>query len=101
VYSGVICALDKPFTVTGTHPLFVLPFQFTPSSASAGTMAYTQGGAHIRSSGSGPYTVERADTDTPRIVIQSQSTASTRRSTAQGGGQAVIMLTRLESDECK
>jgi hypothetical protein len=101
VYSGTICSLEQPFAVTGTHPLFVLPFKFVPSSATAGTMSYTANGSGVASAGGGPYTVEGADTDTPRIVVKSQSTASNRVTTTAGGGAATITLSPLETDECK
>lgn len=101
VYSGTICSLEKPFSVTGTHPLFVLPFKFVPSSPTAGTMSYTASGSGVASTGGGPYTVEGADTSTPRIVVKSQSSASNRVTTTAGGGTATITLVPLETDECK
>jgi len=99
-YSGVICSLEEPFSVTGTHPLFVLPFKFVPSSATAGTASYSASGSGITSGGGGPYTIEGADTDTPRILWKSQSTASIPAVTTSGGGTATINLVPLDTDEC-
>jgi len=72
VYSGVICGgLEEPFSVTGTHPLFVLLFKFVvPSSATAGTMSYAISWSAMTAEGGGDYTIEGTDTDTPRIVVK-------------------------------
>jgi len=100
VYSGVICSLEKPFTVTGTHPIFIFPFKFEPSSATAGTASYKTGSSGISASGSGSYTIVGLDTDTPRILLQSHSTATNPVITTSGGGTATINLAPLKTDEC-
>ncbi len=99
VYSGLICNLEEPFTVDGIHPIFPFPFKFIPSSATTGTMSYVTGASGISASGGGPYTIEGADTDAPRIVIRSKSTASLSTTTS-GGGTATINLVPLETGEC-
>ena len=102
VYSGVICSLEEPFTVTGTHPLFTFPFKFVPSSPTAGMMTYGTSGSGISAAGGGPYVIEGADTDRPRIVVNSQSTASSRAATTSGGGTATIKLVPLDKPgECQ
>jgi hypothetical protein len=100
VYSGVICSLDKPFSVTGTHPLFVFSFTFVPSSATAGTASYSTSGSGISTAGSGSYTIEGADTDKHRILWRAQSTARIQAVETSGGGTATINLVPLDTDEC-
>jgi len=101
VYSGVICSLAEPFKVTGTHPMFTFPFEFVPSSPTAGMMTYGTSGSGIAAAGGGPYVIEGADTDTPRIVVNTRSTASSRAATTSGGGTATIKLVPLEnSGDC-
>ena len=100
VYSGVICDLEKPFEVTGKHPLFTFPFRFVPSSATAGTASYQASWAVINTTGGGPYTIEGADTERPRILWKSQSTASIPVVTTSGGGTATINLVPLDTNEC-
>ena len=90
VYSGVICSLPEPFKVTGTHPMFTFPFEFVPSSPTAGMMTYGTSGSGIAAAGGGPYVIEGADTDSPRIVVNTRSTASSRAATTSGGGKATI-----------
>ena len=102
VYSGVICSLAEPFTVTGTHPLFTFPFKFVPSSPTAGMMTYGTSGSGIAAAGGGPYVIEGADTDAPRIVANTRSTASSAAATTSGGGTATIKLVPLNnSGECQ
>jgi hypothetical protein len=102
VYSGVICSLAEPFTVTGTHPMFTFPFKFVPSSPTAGMMTYGTSGSGIAAAGGGPYTIEGADTDAPRIVVNTRSTASSQAATTSGGGTATIKLVPLDKPgECQ
>lgn len=100
VYSGVICDLEKPFEVTGKHPIFTFPFKFVPSSATAGTASYATVASGITAAQSGSYTIEGADTDTPRILWKLSGTASIPQVTTSGGGTATIILVPLETDEC-
>jgi hypothetical protein len=50
--------------------------------------------------GSGTYTIEGIDTDTPKIVAQTKSTLSAMGRTSSGGGPAHIDLTPLDGNEC-
>jgi hypothetical protein len=99
VYSGTICDLSQPFLVTGTHPLFTFPFRFTPASPTQGKMNYESRWALTKAKGVAPYTVEGADTDSPRIIMDAQSTLLTPVVTTGGGGKATIQLTLLKSGE--
>ena len=102
VYSGVICSLAEPFTVTGTHPLFTFPFKFVPSSPTSGTMTYGTSGSGIAAAGGGSYAIEGVDTDSPRIVANTRSTASSAAATTSGGGIATIKLVPLDKPgECQ
>lgn len=102
VYSGVICSLAEPFTVTGTQPMFTFSFKFVPSSPTAGMMTYGTSSSGIAAAGGGSYVIEGADTDAPRIVVNTRSTASSAAATTSGGGTATIKLVPLESSgECQ
>lgn len=98
VYSGTICSLEKPFTVTGTQPMFVYEFKFVPSTGTdgtTGTMSYSLNQGMFSFSGNGTYKVENAGTGKFRIIAQTQSTASIPVATTSGGGPAHIDLTPL------
>lgn len=99
VYSGKICDLERPFSITGTHPIFTFPFEFQPSSPTAGTASYKTSSSGISAQGNGTYTIVGLDTDTPRILWQSQSTATIPIITTSGGGTATINLTPLKNGE--
>lgn len=100
VYSGVICNLDKPFTVNGTHPMLVYPLKFVPSSTTGGTFTYAVSQGMMSMGGSGTYTVEGLDTDNPHIVCNVHSTASIPTATSSGSGFGNIKLIPLDTDEC-
>jgi hypothetical protein len=51
--------------------------------------------------GSGTYTIEGADTDTPKIVAQTKSTLSGMGRSSSGSGPAHIDLTPLDTNECE
>jgi hypothetical protein len=72
VYSGVICDLEKPFTVNGKG-LANFVFNFVPSSPTEGVVSYsssyTPGGAETIESGSGSYTVRAIGTPEARIAL--------------------------------
>jgi hypothetical protein len=73
-YSGVICSLDKPFTLTDPNGNYEV-FQFTPSSPGAGTVSISGGWVLKRAvlngegvTDGGNYTVEDNTSD-PNILI--------------------------------
>jgi hypothetical protein len=100
-YSGVICNLAKPFTVTGNHPLVPLPLKFVPSSPTAGTMSYSAKWQILTMTGSARYTVEDVDTDSPRIALVPVSTLCAPVACSGGSGPASIQLVPLDTDECR
>ena len=100
VYSGTICSLEKPFTVTGTHPLLQYPLKFVPSSATTGTFSYSVNRGMMSMAGSGTYTVEGSTTGKPQIVCKVNSTASVPMASSSGSGIAHIQLVPLDSDRC-
>jgi hypothetical protein len=100
-YSGVVCSLDKPFTITGNNALVAFPLKFVPSSGTAGTLSYSATYKFLTMAGAGTYTIEGADTDKPRILAETKSTLSGMGRSSSGGGPAHIDLTPLDTDECK
>ena len=100
VYSGVICSLEKPFTVTATIPIITYPFKFVPSSATAGTVSFNAAIPMLTVEGSGSYKIERADTDKPRIAMTASSTGHTPKFSESGGSTVYIDLVPLDTDEC-
>jgi hypothetical protein len=101
VYSGVICSLEQPFTVTGTSPLNSYPFKFVPTSATTGTASFGATAPGISMEGSGSYKIEGADTDKPRIAMTLGSVGHTPVGSRSGGGTVYIDLVPLETGECQ
>jgi hypothetical protein len=99
-YSGVVCSLEQPFTVTGVNPVMTFPFQFTPSSATTGTVSFGATIPNLVASGGGTYTVEGADSSSPRIIMTMGSKGVTPKGTRSGGGTVQIELIPLDSNEC-
>jgi hypothetical protein len=100
-YSGTVCGLDKPFTVTANNTLVQYPLNFTPSTGTAGTVNYSATWGPLRLTGNGTYVVEGLETDKPRIVVtQAKSTLTGPPRSATGTGPAHIDLTPLDSNEC-
>ncbi len=107
-YTGVVCDLEKPFTVKGAG-LADFAFNFTPSSPMSGTVAYnagyTPGGASAYEAGKGSYTVTGTDTEQPRITLNLTSggsiTARGRTFNIPSAASSVFMdLTPIEGNEC-
>lgn len=90
VFSGAICSLEMPFTVTGTGSHLVVTYKLVPSSAKAGTWTFSGSGpGSSTATGGGSYTIEGADSNTPRIL------------TVEARGQTGHLdLVPLETDEC-
>ena len=107
VYSGVICDLEKPFTVKGLG-LAELAYEFVPSSPTSGAVSYTTsykpGGAKANESGKGTYIVEGIDTDKPRIVLKLSGTGTITVGPitlpVSGAGDVNLNLTPLTGNEC-
>lgn len=113
VLSGVICSFEKPFTVTASIVSTTsnsTTYTFVPSSRTAG--AFSLHGSHsgIGTSGTiddsgGSYTIEGADTNTPRILIVTGGPGSVTSNqvtmSTPGGRTGHLDLVPLETDECK
>ncbi len=97
VYSGTICRVDKPFTVTGTISAgpIIYPFKFIPSSDSAGTFSFNTTFGPAILEGGGTYTIEGAGTGKPRILMKTSSTGTLAGKTTSGSGPAEIDLVPL------
>jgi hypothetical protein len=101
VYSGIVCSLDAPFSITGTHPLIVHTFNFVPSSGTSGTMQYSTGGGGKTISGNGTYTISGIETKWPELVVNVASTARVPMASSSGSGVAHIHLTELDNNKCQ
>jgi hypothetical protein len=102
VWSGVVCGLDRPFTITVVSPGgdLTMPFEFAPSGTAGGTVSFdvVKFGTHWK--GGGPYEVKAADTGQLSLVgrIQGSYTAS-----GQTGYYPIpfnVPLTPLTTNEC-
>ncbi len=103
VFSGVICDLEKPFTVTVTVTAPPMPdyvWKFVPSSPTSGTASLTYSYKVLTANGSGTYTVEGVDSGKPWIVLNAGGTGRIPTGSGSGGGLARIDLTPLEGNEC-
>jgi hypothetical protein len=97
-YEGVICDLEKPFFLTGIHPLLMFHYAFSPSSSMDGTASFSEvRGA--KGTGSGPYKVVGTGTDKMQIVWHVTSTVSIGGQSSGGTGDAHILLTPLEAND--
>jgi hypothetical protein len=102
IYSGEICSLERPFTITGTIPGagIVYPFKFIPASDTAGTFSFYTKWKIAVLEGSGTYTIIGTGTDNPRILVKASSSGTIPTGTTSGGGPAQIDLVRIEKAEC-
>lgn len=98
-YSGMVCDLEKPFTVKGS--IIGYKFDFTPTSATAGTVTISAAGMMVTSEGGGSYTIEGADTDTPRIAVSATAVGHSPVGSRTGSGMLYIDLLPLESEGCE
>jgi hypothetical protein len=100
-YSGVICSLEKPFTVTGTNAAMTYPFMFDPLSATNGKVSFqATTSLPISATGSGTYTIEGTAPESLHIVMTMGSVGVTAVGARSGGGSMRIDLVPLESGEC-
>ncbi|HKO92004.1 MAG TPA: hypothetical protein VJU61_12665, partial [Polyangiaceae bacterium] len=99
-YSGVICSLDKPFTIVASYEFGAVPFEFVPSSATSGAAHYGVAPSGISLTGSGPYRIDDADTDWPKIVWSVAADMRAPRLSHHGEGSAPLGLVALETNEC-
>lgn len=99
VFSGVICSLDKPFTVFGKSMLDYT-FKFTPSSESAGNVDISASGMGVTGKGGGTYAIEGIDSDKPRIAVTGSVTGTIPLGSRTGSGTIYIDLIPLDTSEC-
>lgn len=103
--SGVICSLDEPFTIHGTiigYPMKYM-FNFTPSSSNAGTVEWAGSGYLVTAKGGGTYTIEGRETDSPKIVMKTESNVGhAPPGSASGplGTGKFVDLVPLDTKEC-
>ena len=102
VYSGVICSMEKPFTIIGTYPAMIILFKFVPSSDTAGTASYSSTQGIITLGGNGTYKIDRSDTDSPKIMWRVTMTMSGPgiSNTQSGIADINISLVPLSTAEC-
>jgi len=102
VYSGAICSLEKPFTVTGKSSFATYPFMFTPTSSKGGTAGFGSQAQSITMAGGGTYVVEgEPATPAHRIAMTLGSVGHTAVGSRSGGGTVYINLAPLDTGECK
>lgn len=92
VYSGPVCDTRTPFEITGTNGPIVYPFKFIPKSDTTGTFSFSTQFGSITMKGDGTYIIKGIKTGTPRIEMQTGSSA-TLMVTTTGSGPAKITLT--------
>jgi len=97
-FSGLVCDLEKPFTVSGSRINY--KFQFSPSSPAAGTVKITAAAGPITEEGGGTYAIEGADTENPKIAVTGSVLGRAPVASRRTGGTFYIDLTPLETNEC-
>ncbi|MDQ2974910.1 MAG: hypothetical protein M3R69_05790 [Acidobacteriota bacterium] len=95
VFSGVICDLEKPFTLTTNNPFMPL-FEFVPSSSTGGTWrySYTNG---VSGEGMGQYTLEGSGPQKTGILLKGTGTAT---APIAGSGSGAMHIDLVPSNEC-
>jgi len=105
-WSGVVCGLDRPFTITvvsvdttGGTDLTML-FEFAPSGPAGGTVSFdvTKFGTHWK--GAGPYEVKAADTGQLNLVGQIQGSYTAAGQTGYYPIPFTVPLTPLTTNGC-
>ncbi|MFO1464064.1 MAG: hypothetical protein U1F66_09810 [bacterium] len=99
VISGLICDIEKPFTLKGKSMLD-FTFKFTPSSASAGSVVISMSGYGGTGAGSGSYTIQGIETENPKMTVIASYTGRFPPGSAMGSGPLQIDLVPLETSEC-
>ena len=101
-FTGVICSLDQPFTISAPWGLGdqTMDLKFVPAN---GTWSYYNNYQGITAKGGGTYTLEGAGTDKPRLLVQGTGTGiitGLGQKTASYPVVSSFDLTPLETDEC-
>ena len=102
VWSGIVCGLDRPFTITVVTPGgdLTMPFAFAPSSPAGGTVTFdvTKYGTHW--TGSGPYAVKATGTGQLSLVGQIRGSYTASGQTGYYPIAFNVPLTPLTTNEC-
>ncbi|MFO1464065.1 MAG: hypothetical protein U1F66_09815 [bacterium] len=101
-WTGVICSLEKPFTLHGSHPVVKFTLEFTPSSVTSGSWSLkTSIAAPASAFGSGTYRIEGANAETPRLVLAGTDTVTAMgRTGTVSHNPGNVKLIPLDTDEC-
>ncbi len=101
-WSGVVCGLDQPFTITVVSPGgdLTIPFEFAPSGPDSGTVSFdvTKYGTHWQ--GAGPYEVKAADAGQLNLVGQIRGSYTASGQTGYYPIPFDVPLTPLTTNEC-
>ncbi len=101
VISGVVCDLEKPFSLNAKDPLGSFDFNFVPANSTSGTVSWSVN-YHIASeSGSGTYTVAGDSGAGYKIEMKIGATATVMGYSKSVQGTGSINLTPLETNECR
>lgn len=98
VFSGVICDIERGFTLKTTNP-FLSEFKFAPGVNSSGLWRFAMRNG-VTGGGKGSYTVEGTDMVKTAIHMSGFSTACIPVGCRSGGGDVKLTLTPLDTNEC-
>lgn len=99
VYSGVVCDLEKPFTVNATG-LASFAVKFVPLGPTSGTASYSSNyGGMVAETGKGTYTVGGVETEKPTIIWTLGGTATVAGRSTSASGTVNLDLTPLGPNE--
>lgn len=106
-YTGLICDLEKPFTLKADIGAYNMTVNFKPSNKNSGFFDMSGtidlGNSVTSVTGAGPYTVKRVDGEATQLIL-TFSEASGYNSVAGGGQesgfQLFIDLAPLNTPEC-
>ena len=104
-FSGVICNLEKPFTIKANGPMWESNFEFTPANSQSGSFivkgALSSG--EVTSAAEGTYTIGPAINGAYQLILESPSGTYNTDWGITGdmpGGSAALTLTPLDTEEC-
>ena len=99
-YSGPVCSLEEPFTITASQPGISHQVYFTPTNATSGKMSYGTDVGPMSMDGKGTYQISGWDTKWPEIVVKLASNARIPMASSSGSGTAHIHLDEFDTKEC-
>jgi len=99
--SGVVCSLDRPFTVVGVSSGGMnMAWKFSPTGPQAGTASYDESAFDTHWTGSGSYTVQESGTEKLSLAVQGEGCAATSGQQICQGFSVSMELTPLDTNEC-